>query len=170
MKEIAGDWGDTAPPGTTTTIPAFNAFLASIDQSDAIQGVMQMVQERDNTGAPTRMLPLSYVTRFYGPADLASPSEPNWIGNLNFEILVTLYADHGPISVLHLNAAQFAVAWRAAIAADAATAPTSTPAMDALIAKTFPGVDVAVYKINKELYQAQLAAHPTTTTPAKPVA
>ncbi len=154
---FAGQWGDGAPAGSTTTIPELRIFEQSILNSDAIQVVSEMVQVRNNLGQPIELDTLAYVINFFGGNIALIPQEPNNIASLGFEVLVTLYANHGPTSQ-QVNAAEFIADWNAALASDAPTAPLSTPAMDALLTKTFPGVNLAVYKLNKQLYQAQLAA------------
>jgi hypothetical protein len=109
-----------------------------------------MVQVRNNLGQPIELDTLAYVINFFGGNIALIPQEPNNIASLGFEVLITLYANHGPTSS-EVNAADFIADWKAALASDA-------PAMDALLIKTFPGVNLAVYKLNKQLYQAQLAA------------
>lgn len=152
MSLIAGQWGDSAPAGATVTVPALNAFLQSILVSDAIQPVSQMVQVRNNLGQPVEQVTLQSVVNFFGGNVALIPQEPNNIANLAFEVLITLNANHGPVSVEGLNAAEFIASWQSALK------DSTGAAMQALITTSFPGVNYGVYVLNKELYQAQSGA------------
>lgn len=151
MSLIAGQWGDSAPVGSTISVPDLNSFLQSVLDSDAIQLASGMVQTRNNLGEAIELVPLAYVNKFFGGPAALIPSEPNYYGNLKFEVIITLDAQHGPVSTPQ-NAAQFAQQWVKA------SADTTGVAMEQLVTATFPGVDYGVYFTNKQAYQAQLAA------------
>jgi hypothetical protein len=157
-KIFAGQWGDWSPNPATMciTIPDLNNFLNSIAASDAISWAPPLVQVRNNVGAAYSMITMeSLMAEFGGPASIMPSTQENNISAVEFELLLTLAANHGPESAANLNAAELAAAWAAALASDnvANWTPFSpTPAMDALLEQTFPGMNLTIYKANKELF------------------
>lgn len=162
----ARQWGDWAPVGATITIPNLNAYLQSILNSDGIEAVEKNVQVRQQNefnpvGNPVGVVALSTVITDEGGLVELIPQYPGSIADVPFEILLNLAALDNWKSAPNVNAAELQTAWAAALASDAAITPNPeklTPAMDDVIEGLFPGVDLAIYKSNREAYQAELAA------------
>jgi hypothetical protein len=135
----AAPWGGPlSPPNSCITIATFQGFLASIAASDDIECVQSKVVQRNEQGAFQNYVNLSYLEQFVKGQDTAG---------LAYEIVCTLYANHGPMGLILVNAYQLMEAW------DAALEDTTGVQMQALITWLFTGVNYANYLLNKTLWQ-----------------
>jgi hypothetical protein len=138
----AAPWGPPiAPAGSCISLAALKSFLSQVAESDDMECVQQKVIQRDSLGNFVALINLSEIETFF--------SQVAGSGELTFEIYITMYANHGPMSKPLVNAQAVVTAWAAALA------DTSGAAMETFITTLFPGINYGNYVTNKQLWATQ---------------